>query len=193
MPPKRVSMKGKGADIFFGGDPSPGQPAAAEEPASADRPTMPAATKDGECSQERVLASLLAREQADATAAAARGDGAGSRAPSSRSRRSRSAPTTGKQEGSHGSALAGELARHHAELVDRIRRTVKVPGREVSYMRLTPEEKAQLAKIVYDYRSRGRKTTENEINRIAVNFMLLDYQANGEDSLLARVIDALFA
>jgi hypothetical protein len=89
--------------------------------------------------------------------------------------------------------LATELVFYRDQLIEQIRKTVKVPGREVSYVRLTPEEKAQLAKMVYGFRSRGKKTTENEINRIAVNFMILDYQANGEDSLLVKVIDALLA
>ncbi len=60
-------------------------------------------------------------------------------------------------------------------------------------MRLTAEEKARLADIVYTYKRQGKKTTENEINRIAVNYMVHDYKANGERSVLARVIAALLA
>jgi len=80
-----------------------------------------------------------------------------------------------------------------ADVIEAIRRVVKVPGKEVSFVRLTPDEKGHLADIVYTYKRRGRKTTENEINRIAVNFILEDYHANGEASVLARVLEALRA
>jgi len=68
-----------------------------------------------------------------------------------------------------------------------------VAGKEVSFVRLSPEEKGELAEIVYTYKRQGRKTSENEINRIAVNFIVEDYKANGAQSILARVIDALLA
>jgi len=63
----------------------------------------------------------------------------------------------------------------------------------VSFVRLSPQEKAQLADIVYTYKRRGHKTSENEINRIALNFLLADYHAHGAQSMLARVLDALRA
>jgi hypothetical protein len=78
-------------------------------------------------------------------------------------------------------------------VIEEIRRTVKVPGREVSYVRLTPEEKGRLADIVYTYKRQGVKTSENEINRIAVNYMLADYQEHGEQSVLGKVLAALQA
>ena len=80
-----------------------------------------------------------------------------------------------------------------AETVEAIRKVVKVTGREVSFVRLSQHEKDQLADIVYMYKRRGRKTTETEINRIAVNFILEDFRANGEASVLARVLEALQA
>jgi hypothetical protein len=70
---------------------------------------------------------------------------------------------------------------------------VKQTGREVSFVRLSPEEKGRLADIVYTYRRQGRKTTENELNRIAINALLDDYDAHGAQSVLARVLDALHA
>ena len=79
------------------------------------------------------------------------------------------------------------------QLVEAIRKVVKVPGKEVSFVRLTQDEKDQLTDIVYTYKRRGRKTTENEINRIAVNFILKDYRTNGQASVLARVLEALQA
>jgi len=70
---------------------------------------------------------------------------------------------------------------------------VKTTGKDVSFIRLTTEEKRRLAEIVYAYKQQGIRISENEVNRIAVNFMLDDYRVNGNHSMLARVIAALLA
>lgn len=88
---------------------------------------------------------------------------------------------------------ASVLASYREDLIDSIRRTVKTPGKEVAFVRLSPEEKTDLADIVYTYKRQRRKTTETEVARIAVNFILEDYKTNGETSVLARVLDALLA
>lgn len=80
-----------------------------------------------------------------------------------------------------------------ALLIEAIRRSVKQVGKEVSFVRLLPEEKRQLADIAYTYKSQGIKTSENEIARIGIDLLLEDYQANGKASILARVIAALNA
>ena len=158
--PKRASVKGMGADIFFGGEPAPAAPEElsdeAENPvADQEQSAPPAPIRPLRPAEERqparARASTLASEQASRLAAAS------------------------------------------DETIDIIRRAVKVAGKEVSFVRLTVEEKAQLADIVYTYKRQGKKTTENEINRIAVNYMIADYKANGERSVLARVIAALLA
>jgi hypothetical protein len=77
--------------------------------------------------------------------------------------------------------------------VEAIRKVVRSPGREVSFLRITPDEKARLAEIVYAFRRAGKRTSENEVNRIALNFLIEDYHDRGSDSLLAKVIDALLA
>ncbi len=79
------------------------------------------------------------------------------------------------------------------DIIQTIRKAVKTPGKEVSFVRLTAEEKGQLADIVYTYKRQGKKTSENELNRIAINYILQDYKANGEHSILAGVIEALLA
>jgi len=91
------------------------------------------------------------------------------------------------------SANASMLACHPASLIEEIRKTVKATGKEVSFVRLTPEEKNLLVDIVYTYKRQGVKTSENEINRIAVNFLLMDFKVNGAASILTRVIEALLA
>ena len=45
--------------------------------------------------------------------------------------------------------------------------------------------------VVYTYKQQDVKTSENEITRIGVNFIIRDYQENGESSLLHRVLMAL--
>ena len=77
--------------------------------------------------------------------------------------------------------------------MEMIRRVVKEPGREVTYVRLSPEEKAQLSDVVYAFKRRGQKITETEISRLAVNYILADYNEYGEESLLARLAASLRA
>lgn len=77
------------------------------------------------------------------------------------------------------------------ETIAAIRKVVKRPGREVSFVRLSPEEKAELADVVYAFKRAGLKTTENEVNRIAINALLEDHRQRGEGSILARTIAAL--
>lgn len=93
----------------------------------------------------------------------------------------------------HASLTASMIASDDASLIAAVRKAVRTPGKEVSFVRLSAEEKRQLADIVYSYKRQGKKTSENEINRIALNCLLEDHKANGEASLLARVIEALLA
>lgn len=100
-------------------------------------------------------------------------------------------PETDESASYQASKLASSLAKR--DVIEMIRKAVKVPGKEVSFVRLTAEEKGQLAEIVYTYKRQGKKTSENEINRIAINFILEDYKAEGENSILASVLARLLA
>ncbi len=100
-------------------------------------------------------------------------------------------PETDESAGNHASNQASMLA--DRDVIEMIRKAVKVPGKEVSFVRLTAEEKGQLAEIVYTYKRQGKKTSENEINRIAINFILEDYKAQGENSILASVLACYLA
>ena len=105
----------------------------------------------------------------------------------------------------HSSELAGVQDSLQASMrsikpddpIETIRKTVKQVGKDTVFIRLTADEKAEIASIVYTfnelYRGDGRKTSENEIGRIALNFLLKDYRENGELSILARVLAALNA
>jgi hypothetical protein len=91
------------------------------------------------------------------------------------------------------SMSSSTLASYPVSMIESIRKTVKVPGKEVSFSRLTPQEKNRLRDILYTFRRQGMKVSENEINRIAVNFLIQDFQVYGRASVLARVIAALLA
>jgi phage gp16-like protein len=101
--------------------------------------------------------------------------------------------TAPKKASRQDSKPASTLASNQASLIETIRKTVKSLGNKVSFTRLTPEEKGRLTDLVYTYKRQGIKTSENEINRIAINFLLEDFKKNGKESVLAQVIDALNA
>ncbi|SRR5216683_2886420 len=80
------------------------------------------------------------------------------------------------------------------DIIDIIRKIVKTPAKEeVLYVRVTKEEKDQLGDIEYTYHRQGIDTSANELGRIAVNFLMADYKANGRNSILAKVLAALNA
>ena len=83
------------------------------------------------------------------------------------------------------------VARYHDTIVEVIRRALKEFGKEAATHRFTAEEKKKLAQLIFSYRQAGIKTSENEIARIAINFIVSDYEANGQNSLLDKVLNAL--
>ncbi len=82
-------------------------------------------------------------------------------------------------------------SRYHGEAVETIRRAVRVVGKEAATYRFSPEEKARMADLIYTYKRQGIRTSENEVSRIALNFIFQDYEENGEGSVLAKVLEAL--
>jgi hypothetical protein len=77
------------------------------------------------------------------------------------------------------------------EIIEIIRKAVKHLGKEAATYRFTLEEKKALSDIVYSYKGSGIRTSENELTRIAINFLVEDYRNNGENSILAKVIERL--
>jgi hypothetical protein len=77
------------------------------------------------------------------------------------------------------------------EVIERIRRAVRQPGKEDATYRFTDVEKKALADIVYTYSVGGVRTSQNEITRVAINSLLEDYRANGAGSVLAQVLERL--
>ena len=76
-------------------------------------------------------------------------------------------------------------------LIDKIRHEVKELGKEAATYRFTKSEKDALKDLVYIYGRQGVKTSENEIARIAINWLFEDNQANGEQSVIYLVLKAL--
>ena len=74
-----------------------------------------------------------------------------------------------------------------------LRKDVRVLGKEVATHRFTREEKDLLADIVYTYGRQGYRTSENEVVRIGVHWLIADYQENGKQSVLHRVLKALMS
>ena len=85
------------------------------------------------------------------------------------------------------------IPRLHDTMVESVRLAVKEFGKEAATHRFTKTEKEAVAAIVYATRQQGIRTTENEITRIAINFIIHDYNARGEQSLLAKALQALNA
>ena len=93
----------------------------------------------------------------------------------------------------HDTTIPSMVSRHHDTIIELIRSAVKTFGKEAATHRFTPDEKKAIADIVYTYKSQSIKTNENEIARIAINFVVNDYKENGENSLLSKAIKALNA
>jgi len=81
--------------------------------------------------------------------------------------------------------------RVHGVEIELVRKAVKEFGKEAATHRFTEAEKKEIADLIYTYRNRSIKTSENEITRIAVNFVMEDYKENGENSVLHKILEAL--
>ena len=83
------------------------------------------------------------------------------------------------------------VSRYHDTIIELVRKAVKELGKEAATHRFTVSEKKSIADIIYTYKNQGVRTSENEIARIAVNFIIEDYKENGENSVLEKALRAL--
>jgi len=83
------------------------------------------------------------------------------------------------------------VSRYHDTIIELVRVAVRELGKEAATHRFTQQEKRALADIIYAYKGQGLKTSENEITRVAINFIISDYKANGKNSILDRTLKAL--
>lgn len=79
----------------------------------------------------------------------------------------------------------------HGVMIESVRKAVKEFGKEAATHRFTQAEKKEVGDLIYTYKNLGIKTSENEITRIAVNFVVEDYKENGENSVLYKILRAL--
>ena len=86
---------------------------------------------------------------------------------------------------------ATTVSSDHATMIEVIRKAVKVFGKEAATYRFTEEEKRALDDLEYSYKRQGIRTSENELTRIAVNFLIEDHMQNGANSILDQVLKAL--
>ena len=80
---------------------------------------------------------------------------------------------------------------NHDEVIEHIRQAVKQTGKEAGTYRITREEKKALMEICYFFRIAGIRTSENEIARIAINYLIHDHKSNPKDSILEHVMEAI--
>ena len=85
------------------------------------------------------------------------------------------------------------IPRYRDTTLDFIQARVAEFGKEAATYRFTATEKQALSKLIYAYRGRGLRTTENEVVRIALNALLQEHQQHGEQSVLAAVLRRLRA
>ena len=83
------------------------------------------------------------------------------------------------------------VSRYHETTIETIRKALKEIGKEAATHRFTSEEKQAIADLVYTYKRQKIRTSENEITRIAINFVIQDRRENGENSILDRVLKVL--
>ncbi len=83
------------------------------------------------------------------------------------------------------------IPRHYEPILETTRKAVKQFGKEAATHRFTMEEKKALKAIERDYGEQGIRTSENEITRIAINYMLEDYRVNKKKSIVAQVLELL--
>jgi hypothetical protein len=72
--------------------------------------------------------------------------------------------------------------------IEALRQAIKGIGKEIYYVRVTPAEKRRVEDVTHALKQQGIRTSANELGRIALNHLLADYEANGEESVLARVL-----
>jgi hypothetical protein len=79
------------------------------------------------------------------------------------------------------------------EYIEAVRKAVKPLGEKAATHRFTADEKDAIADIVYALKKKGISTSENEITRIAINYLVWEHRQSKQASILARVIERLNA
>jgi len=163
---KRVSLKGRGADIFFGGDAPTESVIAAAEPLAVPDASPP-----------------LARESADIGEPSIVPDDVPSKQPFQRTRARTDARVHARTEAlMHAEMLASQ--------VGALRRRLQAKQRLASQtFRFQTEELEELDRIFEQVKQTTSATiSKNDLVRLGLNWLLAEYQERGEESLLASVL-----
>ena len=80
---------------------------------------------------------------------------------------------------------------HDSTVIEEVRKALRKFGKEAATHRFTLEEKQAIAEIIFTFRQQNIRTSENEITRIAINWLILDYKQNKEISILHQSLRAL--
>jgi len=84
------------------------------------------------------------------------------------------------------------IPRHHdSTVIEEVRKALRKFGKEAATHRFTLEEKQAIAEIIFTFRQKNIRTSENEITRIAINWLMLDHMKNEENSILHQALLAL--
>lgn len=204
--PKRVSLKGKGADLFFG-DYAPDTTSGLNEvtPETIDTVAPPPDQTDTEHAslpaghQASQHASMQADQQAgagvdqDDHAPAHRGDVVQT-APAAQHVRKQASVQASKQVRRRTTSDMGEPGRASPALtaeaiLEAIWADVCQQAPVTGSFRYTEQELAALTDASYELAKRhGVKFSKQDVARLALNAVLWDYQAHGDKSLLAAFV-----
>ena len=79
----------------------------------------------------------------------------------------------------------------HDDVIEYIRQAIRQTGKEAGTYRITREEKKALLELCYSFRLSGIRTSENEITRIAINYLIHDHKSDPKDNILDCVMEAI--
>jgi hypothetical protein len=165
MANRRVSLKGRGAEIFFGDVPLAG--AQVSEPKSDDAPPPPVI--------ETNLASMPAEPQPT------------KRATNKASKQaSNNASMREPEEETPWLANRETPEPIRAEVLEAVWNQLLEQGTLGNTFRYTEQELSALTDAVYELGKGGAKLTKQDVARLGLNAILWDYQERGEESLLAQ-------
>lgn len=133
------------------------------------------------------LDKMLLRSKKPALSPAAEEKGEPTTAAKQPETRKASHDTASKNDRYHDSNPSSDQIAMFAQ----IRKAVRARGTEQSIHRLSPQEKRDLKDIVYVYDTQGIRTSEVELTRIALNFLIADHKEHGKGSILAKVLSSL--
>jgi hypothetical protein len=177
--PKRVSLKGKGADIFFGDYAAADRPSA--EPSSLQDADNGARLLEGEAPLQ---ASTGASVQASKNA---------------RSLERKRSERTGKAEGTVSNEMVPQpeptppvvtaRSARRGTALNGIWRQVAEPATITNSFRYTEREMWGLTEAIFDIaKQHGVKLSKQDIARLGLDYVLWDYQTRGAESLLGEFV-----